>query len=76
MANARVAQQLLLPFVSAPAEPKALRRLLRGLRDALVRSQKLAVEREIVWLVELTGGNFTDDTEREIESILPSQTRR
>ena len=74
MAYARVAH---IPheFIAAPPKPKNQRSLWRRFLDAIVQSRQLAAEREIALLIQNRGGRFTDDTEREIERILFSQTR-
>ncbi len=63
------------PFVtSAASERAAAKQPKRGffarLRDGLVLSRQRQADREIARLIELRGGKFTDDLEREAEQVL------
>lgn len=56
--------------------PGRIGRLWRRLFEAILAARRSEAEREIALYLERTGGKFTDDVEREIESRFLSNCRR
>ena len=66
-------RELAHPTASAPARGRGL---WRRIFEAIVAARQRDAEREIALYLERTGGKFTDDVEREIESRFLSNRRR